>query len=150
MNSARDGGMELVVKSQTDVPAIDDVSHVTEIAGRHTNRHADWCEPPALTLNAQGVIVDCSDRGESFFGYARTELARLHISSILPQLAGLDLLQNGEPNPYFAFLCHIGHAFEVKPREGAAFLCSWSLVCFRNAGQTILRLIAQPSPAAFA
>ena len=150
MNSARESGTVLAMELQTNVQARDKVAAATATAERNGNRPADWCEPPALTLDADGVIVDCSDRGEVFFGYARTELSSLHVSRVLPQLAGLELLKNGEPDAYFSFLCHIGHAFEVQPRAGAAFLCGLSMVCFRNAGQTILRLIAQPSPAAFA
>lgn len=111
-----------------------------------TDSHQDWREPPTLILDKWGVIVDCSEDGEMFFGYGRKELARQHVSRVLPQLAGLELLENGEPAPYFSFLCHIGHAFEVKPRAGAAFLSRLSLVCLTHAGQTNLRLIAQSMP----
>lgn len=102
-----------------------------------------WREPPALTLDEHGVIVDCSGQGEEFFGYARSELARQHVSMVVPWLAGLDLFKNGQPNAYFSFLCHIGHTFEVIPRRGVVFLCGFSLVCLTDAGQTLVRLIAQ-------
>ncbi len=101
-----------------------------------------WREPPALTLNASGVIINCSERGEEFFGYSRTELACRHVSEVLPQLSEWELLQDGEPNAHFSFLCHIGHAFRVQPRDGRAFHSALSLVCLRDAGETILRLIA--------
>jgi hypothetical protein len=145
MNSSTNTGRALAAEWKTPAPARNEMTLAKGGGAGNTDSRAGWHEPPALTLDADGVIVDCSDRGEVFFGYARTELASLHVSRVLPQLAGLELLKNGEPNAYFSFLCHIGHAFEVRPRAGAAFLCALSMVCLSGAGQTILRLIAQSS-----
>ncbi|HKB59141.1 MAG TPA: hypothetical protein VKC56_03760 [Gallionellaceae bacterium] len=150
MNSSRNTGRALAAELQAAAPARNDVTPAAAGAAESMDGRDGWREPPALTLDAEGVIVDCSDLGEEFFGYARAELASQHVSRVLPQFASVELLQNGQPNPYFNFLCHIGHAFEVQPRAGAAFLCALSLVCLSNAGHTMLRLIAQPSPAVFA
>lgn len=106
---------------------------------------AGWREPPTLTLDARGVIMDCSDSGEDFFGYSRNELASRHVSELLPQLGRWELLKNGQLNPHFHFLCHIGHAFQVRPRNGSTLLSHLSLVRLARAGETILRLIAQPA-----
>lgn len=105
-----------------------------------------WREPAALTLDEDGVIVDCSGHGEELFGYTRSELTDQHVSMLLPGLFGLDLFRDGQPNAYLHFLCHIGHTFEVMPRVGVAFLCGFSLVCLTDAGRRILRLIVQSPP----
>lgn len=102
-----------------------------------------WREPPALTLDEHGVIMNCSERGEEFFGYTRSELARQHVSTVLPQLSGLALLKDGQPHAYLNFLCRIGHAFEVTPRNGVGFVCGLSLVCLTGTGHTLLKLIVQ-------
>jgi PAS domain S-box-containing protein len=121
-------------------------NELVDMRGDAAAAHAanTWREPPALTLDARGVIVDCSERGEALFGYSRTELACRHVSEVLPQLSEWELLRDGEPNAHFSFLCHIGHAFQVRPRNGATFLSALSLVCLRDAGETVLRLIASP------
>lgn len=116
-----------------------------EIADTRGAAAGGWREPPTLTLDARGVIVDCSDSGEAYFGYSRNELARRHVSELLPQLGQWDLWMNGEPNPHFNFLCHIGHAFQVRSRHDRDLLSHLNLVCLGRAGETILRLIAQPA-----
>lgn len=105
-----------------------------------------WREPPALTLDEYGVIMECNDCGEEFFGYSQKELAQQHISTVLPQLSRVELLKGGEPNANFSFLCRIGHVFEVMPRSGAVILCGFTLVYLSGAGQTFMRLIVQVSP----
>ncbi len=131
--------------------ATSNLSPLPDLPGQAAVRAAGaWREPPALTLDERGVILDCSERGEEFFGYTRAELACQHVSKVLPQLSGLALLEDGEPNAYITYLCHIGHAFEVTPRGGIAFLCGLSLVRLSDAGHTFLRLIAQSSPAVIA
>lgn len=148
MKSPRNSGGMRHSKLKVDLPiCADTVTSVTRPAEAAPNSLAGWREPPVLTLDANGMIVSCSERGEAFFGYARKELEHQHVSRVLPELADQKLLQNGEPNARFSFLCHIGHAFEVRPRAGTGFLCGLSLVCLTGAGQTILRLIANSPPA---
>jgi len=125
------------------------VSTIESVPGAGNAAARAWREPAALTLDQDGVIVDFSGRGEEFFGYSRSELARQHVSMLVPWLAGLDLFENGQPNAYFNFLCHIGHSFEVIPRRGVVFLCEFSIVWLKDAGQTLVRLIVQ-SPSGMA
>lgn len=102
-----------------------------------------WHEPPALTLDKNGLIMECNDGGAEFFGYSRKELAHQHISTVLPQLSRMELLKGSEPNAEFSFMCRIGYAFEVIPRNGTAILCGLSVVCLSSAGQTLMRLIVK-------
>jgi hypothetical protein len=124
------------------------VDHFESAAGAGDAVARAWREPPALTLDENGVIVDCSGHGAEFFGYTRSELSCQHVSMVLPGLFGLELFEDGQPNAYFHFLCHIGHTFEVMPRAGVAFLCAFSLVCLTGAGRSLVRLIVQSPPKA--
>lgn len=74
-----------------------------------------------LTLNDQGVIRDCSRACEQVFGYPPEELAGRHVSMLLPQLPGTDLVQDGRINARLAHLCHCAVAFQARRRDGRCF-----------------------------
>ncbi len=114
-----------------------------DVAGL-SRRLASWREPAALTLDEQGMILDCSESGEELFGYSRLELLQQHVSTLLPQLSGIDLFRDGEPNALLAFLCRIGHLFQVQCCEGVTFHSELTFVHLNHAGKSILRLIAHP------
>jgi hypothetical protein len=118
-----------------------------------SNKHPDTgnsdqeaSEPPILTLNGHGAIVDCSGGNEAFFGYTRNELASMHVSDVLPEFGEWELLPDGAPNPRLRFLCRINHAFLVKGRGGVCFLCGLTIVYLNGHGQEILRVITHPIP----
>lgn len=102
-----------------------------------------WREPPSLTLDDQGRILDCSARAEEVFGYSRAQLLHQHVSMVLPEVAEMDLLKDGQPSAYFTFLCRIGYVFKMMPRSGAAILRGLSLVWLTGRGNRLVRLIVQ-------
>ncbi len=107
-----------------------------------TESLAGWREPAALTLDEHGMILDCSDSGEELFGYSRRELVRQHVSRLLPQLYGVALFRDGEPNAMLAFLCRIGHLFQLHSRHDGVIHSELSFVHLSHAGKTTLRVIA--------
>ncbi|MFA7270434.1 MAG: hypothetical protein WC073_13935 [Sterolibacterium sp.] len=72
----------------------------------------------ALTLDDRGVIRDCNQASEALFKYRRNELAWRHVSALLPQLANLELMHNGQPDPRLRFLCHAGRHFQAVTQSG--------------------------------
>ncbi len=74
-----------------------------------------------LTLNEQGMICDCDIPTNNLFGYRRSELAWRHISDLLPELAGIKLMCNGQINPRLSFLSRIGHRFQLVGISGNHF-----------------------------
>ncbi len=106
---------------------------------------AKWHEPPALTLDERGMICDCSESGESLFGYRRHDLTWQHVSKLLPQLSGVALVLEGRINPLLQFLCHCGHLFQVQNRLGDTFPSGLSFVHLEHDGIHTLRLIVRPS-----
>lgn len=107
---------------------------------------AEWHEPPALTLDERGMIRDCSESGESLFGYRRhDDLIWQHISRLLPQLSGVALVLEGRINPLLNFLCRCGKLFETQNRLGDTFLSKLSFVQLEHDAIPTLRLIVCPS-----
>ncbi|TCJ12975.1 PAS domain S-box protein [Parasulfuritortus cantonensis] len=76
-------------------------------------------EGGAVTLDARGVILDCDAPCERLFGYVRDQIIGRHLSMLLPELANIDLFQNGHLNDKLHFFCHIGRRFLVLHRDGA-------------------------------
>ena len=74
-----------------------------------------------LTLDDLGIIRDCSQACERVFGYLPEELAGRHVSTLLPQLPGTELVQEGRINSRLAHLCHCAFAFQARRRDGRCF-----------------------------
>ncbi len=108
-------------------------------------RPAGWREPVALILDECGMIRDCSDAGEELFGYKLRELISLPVSKLLPQLSEMELIQDGQFNPRFAYLCRCGHLFRAQNQHGRTFLSELGLVSLNQAGKRILKLFVLPS-----
>jgi PAS domain S-box-containing protein len=98
----------------------------------------------ALTLDERGMICDCNSASEKLFGYRRSELVWRHVSMLLPQLTGIDLLEDGRINAELRFRCHIDYRFQVLNRNGERFLGGLWLNDLRNNGSRRLRAIVRP------
>ncbi len=105
---------------------------------------AEWCEPPALTLDEHGMICDCSKAGEELFGYSLPEMGVQHVSSLLPQLSGFSLVKDGQINPLLVFLSRCGHLFQARNRQGSTIPSELSFVNVSHTGKFMLRLIIRP------
>jgi PAS domain S-box-containing protein len=83
----------------------------------------DWALPAhaLLSLDPDGVIVDCDAEAGRLFGYRPTDLEGRHISFLLPELARMPVLRDNAVNPRLAFLCHCGKHFTGCRREGWSF-----------------------------
>lgn len=89
--------------------------HPSGIAGRSPT------DLVVLAINDLGLIRDCSEACEQVFGYLPAELAGRHVSTLLPQLADTELVQDGRINARVAYLCHCGVAFQARHRDGLHF-----------------------------
>lgn len=106
-------------------------------------------EPAAFTLDCDGTIHDCNPTAERLFGYRRDELVLRHISLLLPQLAEVHWVEDGQPNPHLRFRGHIGHPFQAVTRNGNHFTSKMFLNDLGNAEQCrvrlVIRCIGEPS-----
>jgi PAS domain S-box-containing protein len=104
-----------------------------------------WQEPPTLTLDERGMICDCSKAGEELFGYRRKDMVWQHVSKLLPELAEISLVKNGELNQQLGFLSHCGHHFRAINQLGNAFMNELYFVLLDYAGRRTIRMIILPS-----
>lgn len=74
-----------------------------------------------LTLDDQGVIIECGKTCESVFGYPPDELLGSPVSRLIPQLSTIELVQDDRINSRLAHLCHCAIAFEARRRDGLCF-----------------------------
>ena len=114
---------------------------VNELLGEYP---AEWDESPALSLDETGVILKCSKSCEKLFGYPSPDLAKRHISYLIPQLSGHKLVVDGRFNPMLDFLCHCGHLFLAQNKQGDTFKGELSFVRIEIEGRRSLRLIVRP------
>lgn len=100
-------------------------------------------EPAAFAVDERGMICDCNGAAEKLFGYRRSEIVWRHVSLLLPQLADIELMQDGQPNPRLRFLCHSGRCFEAVGKDGQRFTSELFLVHLHNPGKRSLRMIVR-------
>jgi len=98
-----------------------------------------------LMLNDNGIIRECNQACEKLFGYLSGEILWKHISTLLPQLAGIALMSGEQINPRLHFLTHIGHHFEVIGLGGIHFASQLFINEVENLGQHYLRIIVCPA-----
>ncbi len=99
-----------------------------------------------LTLNDNGMIRDCNKAVERLFGYPPGKLLWQHVSVVLPQLAGVTLINGGEINPRLHFLAHIGHRFEMVGLGGMRCAVMIFLNIFETRGRHDVRVTLCPAP----
>lgn len=100
-------------------------------------------DPPALTVDERGMICDCNRAIETLFGYRRSEVVWRHISMLLPQMEGIDLMPQGRVNPKLQFLCRIGKPFAALDRSGERFEGNLFFNDLGNPGTPTLRVIVR-------
>ncbi len=101
-----------------------------------------------LVLDESGMICDCCTTAEELFGYRLRVLIKQHVSSLFPQLAGIDLLQDDQISPLLEDLCQGGHVFLAHSRKGNVFPCELSMVTVGEAGRRSVKLFVLPHDAA--
>ena len=109
-----------------------------------TKYPSGWREPAALLLDESGMIRDCCNIGEELFGYSLSDMVSQHVSKLLPQLCGIELVKDGQLNPKLDYLCHCGHLFGVQTQLGGILPSELSLVSLEHAGRRILKLFVLP------
>lgn len=99
----------------------------------------------ALTVDAHGMICDCNGASETLFKYRRSQLVWRHVSMLLPHLAELELIQNGQPNLQLRFLNRIGRHFQAVTQDGEHFASEIFLNLLDSTGHGRLSLIVRPA-----
>jgi hypothetical protein len=106
-------------------------------------------DPPALSLDERGMILDCSKTFEKLSGFRRSDLVWRHVSTLFSQLTGVELVQAGQVNPFLNYLCRCGQLFHAQNQQGDTFSSNLSIVRLEYDGRRFLRLIVNPSDIAY-
>jgi PAS domain-containing protein len=101
-------------------------------------------DPPALSMDEDGMIHDCSRAFEVLFGFLREDIIEQHISRFFPQLCGVELIQSGQFNPLLNYLCRCGHLFRVQNRGGDTLAINLNFVHVGYDGSRILKMFVRP------
>ncbi len=97
-----------------------------------------------ITLYDNGIIKSCSNAGAELLGCSMNVLLMHHVSKILPQLAGVSLLEGNRVNSYLRFLSRAGHQFEVIGFSGSHFLSAVFFNDIEDFGSHCMRIIFRP------
>jgi hypothetical protein len=93
-----------------------------------------------LWLDEQGYVLDCCEHARWVIGYRREEVRGLHVSALLPALAGIPLLQGSSLNPRLAFKCRCS-TFRAVDRDGAERDCFLFINVVGGPGGTALTMM---------
>jgi hypothetical protein len=99
---------------------------------------------PILTIYHNGMIRSCSHAAIELLGCSQDTLKWRHISSFLPQLADIAIIQGGRINPNLRFLSHIGHSFDVINMHGVHMTCALFFNEIERYDRHYLRVIFRP------
>lgn len=100
--------------------------------------------PPALSLDKDGMIQDCSRSAERLFGYSRSELVWQHVSCLFPQLSDVELVRDDRLNPMLNYICHCDHNFEAIDKNSEVIVCNLNFFSIDYDGTHIFRLVVRP------
>lgn len=99
-----------------------------------------------LTLNDKGMIRECSKTSWNLLGCPSSQLIWKHISLLLPQLVGVQLMNGKKLNPRLCFLSRIGHHFEVTCPDGIQLASEIFFNNIESSGRHYVRVIVRPVP----
>ncbi len=104
---------------------------------------------PVLSLNDRGVIKDATKTVEALFGVVYRDLAGKHVSLLFPQLMDVELVLGGNINPLLSHLSRRGHLYIAKKHKGDDFLCHVNFIQVEFFGIRSLRVMIEPTEAAW-
>lgn len=98
-----------------------------------------------LILTDDGMIQSCNIKGTKLLDYRPENLAKQHISEVLPQLSDINLLKGERVNPYLRFLSRIGHPFAVVGKNDQQFSGELFFNDLENRGQHQIVVLIHPT-----
>ena len=125
-------------------PSYTDCGIGTDQNYSHTESELEMNDVARLTLYENGIIKECNKAGAELLGCAPNKLNWLNISTFLPKLGEVALLEGERVNPYLRFLSRIGHQFELIGMSGAHFTSHLFFNEAESLSPQCLRVIIKP------
>ncbi|PTN10831.1 hypothetical protein [Nitrosomonas aestuarii] len=106
----------------------------------------NWCKAAVLLLSGNGTILDTNEEGSRLLGYNSKHSVQCHISSLVPKLAEIDLLEEGNErvNPYLRYLSRIGHNFKIFATNGEQFTGELYFNDLKKIDQHLILVLIRP------
>lgn len=107
----------------------------------------NWCKVAVLLVADNGTILDTNEEGSRLLGYHAKLSVRCHISSLVPELAEIDLLEEGNErvNPYLRYLSRIGHHFKIFATHGEQFTGELYFNDLKKIDQHLILVLIRPA-----
>lgn len=131
------------IKHAENGSMIDASAEAGLVANKHIVSNGED-DTAVLTLCDNGTIFECNNAAGALLDCAPSRLTWQHISTILPQLAEIALMQGEKLNPNLRFLSRIGYTFEVVGMTGAHFASAVFFNEIENLGKHFFRIILRP------
>ncbi|MDP3210453.1 hypothetical protein [Methylotenera sp.] len=118
--------------------------HASNLLNNHYHHENAGLNLPVLTIYDNGMIRSCSKAAIELLGCSLDKLRWRHISTFLPQLADMAIIQSGQINPNLRFLSRIGYSFDLINIRGAHIACALFFSEVEHFDRHYLRVIFRP------
>jgi hypothetical protein len=118
--------------------------HASNLLNNHYYHENAGLNLPVLTIYDNGMIRSCSKAAIELLGCSLDQLRWRHISTFLPQLADMAIIQSGKINPNLRFLSRIGYSFDLINIRGAHIACALFFSEVEHFDRHYLRVIFRP------
>jgi len=118
--------------------------HASNLLNNHYHHENAGLNLPVLTIYDNGMIRSCSKAAIELLGCSLDQLRWRHISTFLPQLADMAIIQSGKINPNLRFLSRIGYSFDLINIRGAHIACALFFREVEHFDRHYLRVIFRP------
>jgi len=118
--------------------------HASNLLNNHYHHENAGLNLPVLTIYDNGMIRSCSKAAIELLGCSLDQLRWRHISTFLPQLADMAIIQSGKINPNLRFLSRIGYSFDLINIRGAHIACALFFSEVEHFDRHYLRVIFRP------
>lgn len=110
------------------------------------HNHGRRDKAATFLVSENGMILDANVKGARLLGCSPKHSAKHHISRLLPNLAEIDLLEEGgeRVNPYLRYLSRIGYNFKIIASDGKHFTGELFFSDLKNIDQHQILIMIYP------
>lgn len=116
----------------------------SNLLSKHDHYEDTGLNLPELTIYDNGVIRSCSKDASRLLACSLDKLRWCHVSTFIPQLADMAIMEGGQINPNLRYLSHIGYHFDLVNMRGAHISCAFFFNEIEHFDKHYLRVIFRP------
>ena len=116
----------------------------SNLLSKHDHYEDTGLNLPELTIYDNGMIRSCSKDASTLLACSLDKLRWRHVSTFIPQLADIAMMEGGQINPNLRYLSHIGYHFDLVNMQGAHIACALFFHEIEHFDKHYLRVIFRP------